>query len=879
MNSRMSLKSLLTFTLALLMVVGCVAGLTSIKASAAAQSETINFATTAQRTKQDSNQQVWISGNVTFTNDKASSSNPVANYSNPVRLYQGSKVTISATGGITEIKITSDGTSKYKTALQDSLKGAGYTYTNSGNDYTITLDGASKSVSFSLTAQARFKSLTVTYEAGCQHSNTSDVVIQEPTCTDPGSKNVVCNDCQKTIEENAVIPATGHSDEDNNLICDDCQVDLCEHKTQTSGVGAKAATCTQPGYTGDTVCDDCNTTIVKGKEISATGHAYSDWDETIAPGCTTAGEQKQVCSVCGDVKTEAIKATDHKYEDGVCTVCGEEQPLEATLTFDADKANRTEYTTSKQVWMQNGITVTNDNGNVGDYANPVRFYKNTTVTIEAAGMTTIIFDCSYPDDTKYYTALKDSLTNAGYTFTEVGKVLTVTFTDPVDSISFTCAAQARVNSITVAFAAAGGCEHEWGDWETVTNATIFEKGTQERHCVLCDDVQTQDIPAIADVDLTIPQANELGGSKASNSYTEGKYYVTGVIVEINNTTYGNVYIEDAEGNRFYVYGLYSEDGSVRYDAMEVQPAVGDTITVYGQIGSYNSTPQMYHGWVVAHTIPVAPVMPEASITETVLNLGADLAMKYMVDANEAAFEAGMTLEVTFEGKTVVLNAVQVSEGKYMFVFDDIAPQMINQNIAVVFKVGGEEVQTKAEDSVKAYLLELVGDATYGELVKAVLAYGDAALKYVKENVSDEELSNVEVEMYKPLESDKAVVENNTLTTHGIVSANVEFNTTVKLVFTVYLGTTEGVTVNLNGVACKVTPVEGKDGYYTVSTEGLSADRLNEQFTLTIVGAGDVVPTLVYSVNSYAYSMSTHSDAKMAELAAALYHYSKCVENL
>jgi hypothetical protein len=251
-------------------------------------------------------------------------------------------------------------------------------------------------------------------------------------------------------------------------------------------------------------------------------------------------------------------------------------------------------------------------------------------------------------------------------------------------------------------------------------------------------------------------------------------------------------------------------------------------------------------------------------------------MKYMVDANEAAFEAGMILEVTFNDETVVLNAVQVSEGKYMFVFDGIAPQMINKNIAVVFKVGGEDVQAKAEDSVKAYLLDLVDDATYGELAKAVLVYCDAAIKYVN---SDEELWGEEVEMYKPLESVKAVVENNTLNNHGIVSANVEFNSTIKLVFTVYLGTTEGVTVNLNGVACEVTPVEGKAGYYTVSTEGLSADRLNEQFTLTIVGAGDVVPTLVYSVNSYAYSMSNHSVARMAELAAALYHYSKCVENL
>ncbi len=41
----------------------------------------------------------------------------------------------------------------------------------------------------------------------------------------------------------------------------------------------------------------------------------------------------------------------------------------ATISF-ADKANRTVYTTEQQVWVQNGITVTNDKAestsNVGD---------------------------------------------------------------------------------------------------------------------------------------------------------------------------------------------------------------------------------------------------------------------------------------------------------------------------------------------------------------------------------------------------------------------------------------------------------------------------------------------------------------------------------
>lgn len=132
-----------------------------------AETVTLSFANTDQRVSQDGNKQVWANGVITFTNEKASSSTAVADYSNPVRLYQGSSVAIEIESGyeMTEILIVSDGTSKYKTALENSLTGAGYSYTNSGNDYTVTLTAATKFKIDKLTAQARFKSLTVTYVA------------------------------------------------------------------------------------------------------------------------------------------------------------------------------------------------------------------------------------------------------------------------------------------------------------------------------------------------------------------------------------------------------------------------------------------------------------------------------------------------------------------------------------------------------------------------------------------------------------------------------------------------------------------------------------------------------------------------------------------
>jgi len=125
----------------------------------------------------------------------------------------------------------------------------------------------------------------------------------------------------------------------------------------------------------------------------------------------------------------------------------------------------------------------------------------------------------------------------------------------------------------------------------------------------------------ADSTITIEQAIAIGESKAHNVYTEGKYYVTGVITEVYNTQYGNMKIKDDAGNILTVYGTWSEDGNTRYDALEVKPVAGETITVYGIVGQYNGTPQVKNGWIVGkpsvepeETTPSTPTDPDQPLT-------------------------------------------------------------------------------------------------------------------------------------------------------------------------------------------------------------------------------------------------------------------------
>ena len=74
----------------------------------------------------------------------------------------------------------------------------------------------------------------------------------------------------------------------------------------------------------------------------------------------------------------------------------EPEDVTATITFD-NTSKRTTFTTSQQVWKENGIKVINDKASstsaVADYVKPVRFYANSKITVEAPGnIVSIVFD-------------------------------------------------------------------------------------------------------------------------------------------------------------------------------------------------------------------------------------------------------------------------------------------------------------------------------------------------------------------------------------------------------------------------------------------------------------------------------------------------------
>ena len=113
-----------------------------------------------------------------------------------------------------------------------------------------------------------------------------------------------------------------------------------DNHSLTKVINKKDATCTEDGYTGDTVCAICGKEITKGEAIKAKGHTEVI-DAAVEPTCTEPGKTEgKHCSVCNEVLVaqEVIPATGHTEKtvagkpatctetgltDGIsCSVCG-----------------------------------------------------------------------------------------------------------------------------------------------------------------------------------------------------------------------------------------------------------------------------------------------------------------------------------------------------------------------------------------------------------------------------------------------------------------------------------------------------------------------------------------------------------------------------
>lgn len=300
-----------------------------------------------------------------------------------------------------------------------------------------------------------------------------------------------------------------------------------------------APTCTEPGLTDGAYCSECDAKVEQ-EIIPATGHTVVV-DEAVAPTCTEAGlTEGSHCSACDEVLVaqQTVAATGHTWGEWI-TDTAPTQTTEGTKHRTCGTCGEVETGTIPSL----------------DHTHSYTAEVTEAPTCEEDGVRT--YTCTCGDS---YT---EAIPATGHTEGEVemeGLVEAGCETDgSYDDVVYCAICDKELSRQTVTLPALGHKDED-GDFK-------------------CDNECGKIVEPADGTALTLTQAIALAEAVGS-SYTNNKYYITGRIVDVYNTQYGNLHITDGTITDFTVYGLYSADGNTRYDAMSYKPVAGDEITIY-----------------------------------------------------------------------------------------------------------------------------------------------------------------------------------------------------------------------------------------------------------------------------------------------------------
>lgn len=632
---------------------------------------------------------------------------------------------------------------------------------------------------------------------------------------------------------------------------------------------------------------------VKKMTVTLAGGCSHNYTEEItkAATCTEDGVKTSTCSLCGDSYTQAIPATGHTWDGATCSTCGKTVNLYVLVDDVNDLAAGDEIIiVSADKAYALGTTQNSNNRNAVSISATAEGYIALEDGFQAitlkAGATSGTFALNVGNgylravSGNNYLRTQDAIdANSSWTITIANGEATIIIGNyqimkNSSSALFSCyKGTQKAVAIYKLPASAGACTHEYTE-EITTAATCTTAGEKTLTCSLCGDTKTEVIPATghdftngdcacgeADPIKSIPDANTLGAACEHDNFTSEKYTVVGTVKEIANAEYGNMYIEDAEGNTLFIYGLYSADGKTRFDAMEVKPAVGDQIKVYGVLGNYNGA-QMKNAWL----LKIADYVDSYNV---VLTDKIGMNFKLSADVTSAT--------VTFNGETttVDLTSLPIDKNGLRIYSLKMAAAQMTEEVTWLFND-----KVEATYSVRGYA-DVVLNGKYGvnekAMVRAMLHYGAAAQDYFNYNegnfanadMTDTVTNRIQAAEMVPTTGETAGIVHygSTLVYRDRVAVRVYFMLTGDAAIGDYTFTANGEAVEAQ---------EGSNGLYYVEIADIAPQNLDDAVTVTV---NDGL-TVTYSALNYITRMVNKTeDNALKTLLQQLYDYYMAAEYL
>lgn len=277
-------------------------------------------------------------------------------------------------------------------ALADCVNLTGVTINNAslnftgdpcnGSEQSITIYGHKGSTAETYATDKNYKFVSLD---ACNHDTTHEVTAIEPTCTEAGLLQNVCDSCDAVVTESK-IDALGHdykaietvdnTDVDGHVYredkCSRCndQKTVITHQRLENGdtnyvwiegnyTYTNTATCTDTGYERYTcTVEGCNQTEY---HIARSGnHEITVWTTTLAPTCTEAGSKQGICNLCGETVTETVPAKGHIYteEDLIADLDTTDEDGHTHLIYDCQACHEQVDIATHVEWVEGFYTAT-----------------------------------------------------------------------------------------------------------------------------------------------------------------------------------------------------------------------------------------------------------------------------------------------------------------------------------------------------------------------------------------------------------------------------------------------------------------------------------------------------------------------------------------